>query len=1093
MRKTKQSLYMRSRILALLLVCVLLLAALPTSVFAEERKTVRVGYMLLDTFEEQKIVEQNGQEVIVRTGYGHEYLQVIRYYTGWEYEYVVGTWYELVHMLETGEIDLLSHVARTPAREETMLFSTEPQGRENHYLYVDGPSQAIDPSDYSTLNGKNIGVIQGDYRTSFFIEWCAEQGISCNIKEYTDIRAIHTALHSGEIHAVSAGTMSIASCPEGKWNPLIRFDDVEVYLAVKKGPEGQALLAEINDAQHQILSSNENFGLELQQKYRRSDILNVPVLTEEETQWLAQRGTLNVGYVENRRPLAYTNSEGKLSGLLADYLAAMTREYGIQFNPIAYENGTQLLTALQNGEVDIISPVGYTHSMAEVYHMAVTAPLSVETMIAVYKGYKGTEPKDIFEKLAILDTSITEKDYAQHFYPDSEWIRAASIEEAIDLVVNDQAGCYIVRSSNWSWYKNEYDQLNQLQVVTLPNSNDVNMAIRDEDIMLLPILNKGISLLSDADVSQSIVTYSDAMAELTFVQLMRNKPLATTFALLAIFLLLALIYIIFRLRAEKKYLHQLEAANKQAEKSRIAAEQSRADAERANLAKSTFLTSMSHDIRTPMNAIVGMTTLAAKHMDNAEYVRNCLSKITLASDHLLTLINDVLDINKIESGNLSLTPTVFSLADSIMNLANIGRHQLYEKNHNFEIRVHNIREEYLFADELRINQVFINLLSNAVKYTPVGGRITIDLKQEPVPDERGKVRLIYVIEDTGIGMSEEFQAHMYDLFAMANRNTRTISGSGVGLSICKQLVDLMGGSILCESTEGKGTKFTVTLDIPVADKVVDHVMLPPMKILLVDDDEIFLSTAAETLQELGLSPDCVDSGEKAVALVMEKHSAHKDYPLIIIDWQMSEMDGIETTRRIRTHVGPDVSIIVISAYAPEDIRDQAIAAGANGFIHKPLFRSSAYQSISEIMGLGSHNSEVAFDPHRKLRGMRLLVAEDNDLNWEIIRELLAMYDIVTERAEHGQQCLDMLKQSIPGAYDGVLMDIQMPVMNGYTAAREIRSMEREDLRNLPIIAMTADAYTEDVLRCAECSMNSHVAKPVDMQRLLDVLGEIRNG
>ncbi len=1090
MRKKTQRSRNGKSFFAMFCACTLLLVMLVPSAYAREQKTVRVGYMLLDTFEEQKVVQQNGEDVIIRSGYGHEYLQVVRYYTGWTYEYVVGGWQELVRLLEAGEIDLLSHVARTHEREQSMLFSTEPQGRENHYLYVDGPSHAIDPNDYSTLNGKNVGVIRGDYRTSFFQDWCEEQDIVCSIIEYDDIHAIHAALHSGEIHATSAGSMAIASCKDGKWNPVIRFADVDVYFAVKKGPEGQALLEEINDVQRQLLASNENFGLELQQKYRQSNHWTAPVLTQEETQWLAQRGTLKVGYVDNRRPLAYTNSKGRLSGLLADYLNVMTREYGIQFEPAAYANGMQLLTALEHGEVDIIAPVGYTHSMAEIYGMAVTSPLSVETMIAVYKGYKGTEPKDIFEKIAILDTSVTEKDYAQRFYPAAEWVRAASVEDAIDLVIDDEAGCYIIRSSNWSWYKNAYNQLNTLQVVTLPNSSDVNMAIRNEDIVLLPILNKGISLLSEADVNQAIVTYSDAMAEMTLLQLMRNKPLATTFGAMVIVLCLALIFIISRLQTERKYMRQLKASKENAEKSSQEAEQARLDAERANMAKSTFLTSMSHDIRTPMNAIVGMTTLAAKHIDNPGYVRNCLGKITLASDHLLTLINDVLDINKIESGNLSLTPTVFSLADSIMNLANIGRHQLHDKDHVFEIRVHNIKEEHLFADELRINQVFINLLSNAVKYTPIGGRITIDVKQEPVPGERDKVRLIYVIEDTGIGMSEEFQTHMYDLFAMANKNARTVAGSGVGLSICKRLIDLMGGSIECESEEGKGTRFVVTLDIPVADKVVDQLMLPPMKILLVDDDEVFLSTAADTLRELGVSPDCVNSGEEAVEVVGKKHEQGKDYPLIIIDWQMPEMDGIETTRRIRTMVGPDVSIIIISAYAPEEIQDMAIAAGANGFVNKPLFRSNAYQSICEIMGLHDQSRSGAEDPHRTLKGMHLLVAEDNDLNWEIIRELLAMYDISTERAEHGQMCLDILKRSTPGAFHGVLMDIQMPVMNGYTAAKEIRSMEREDLRGLPIIAMTADAYTEDVLRCVQCGMNTHIPKPIDMDRLLDVLGDL---
>ncbi len=1050
-----------------------------------QKRVVKVGYMLMDNFEEQEIVSQDGQRVIVRSGYGYDYLQMLRNYTGWEYEYITGTWKELVDKLENGEIDILSHVAKTPERENTMLFSTEPQGRETHYLYVDGPNESISASDIKTLNGKNVGVIKGDFRTVYFEQWCEENKIKCNIIYYNNIAEIHTAIHSGEIHATSASNLTVSSYQDAKWRAVIRFNDSPVYFAVKTGPEGEEILKEVNTAQRQILSINENFGEDLQQQYSFGYAKETPQLTKAEKEYLQKKGKVILGYCDNRRPLAYTDKNGNLSGLLYDYIFAMSERYGIVFETKAYETGTELLAALQNKEVDVISPVGYKSGLAEAYDIVVTNPLTVETMVAVYKGYKGTEPKDIFEQIAILDNSITEKDYAKRYYPNSEWVKAQTVKEALELVETDKAGCYLIRSSVWSWYKNDYPELDDLQMITLPNSNNVNMALLNENRELLPILNKGISLLNEGDVNQSIVTYSDARSEITVFTLMAQDPFLTSVVVLVILLSIGLVMLIFRLKTEGKYLKKLEAANSSAEKARI-------EAERANMAKSSFLTSMSHDIRTPMNAIIGMTTLASKHIDNPEYVKNCLGKVTLASDHLLTLINDVLDINKIESGNLSLSPTVFSLADSIMNLANIGRNQLQEKNHKFEIRIHNIKHEYLFADELRINQIFINLLSNAIKYTPDDGRITIDVKQETVPHDQSKVRLVYKIQDTGIGMSEEFQKQMYELFAMANRSTRTINGSGVGLSICKQLVDLMDGSIICQSKENEGTKFTVSLELPIADKVVDNFVLPPMKLLLVDDDEIFLETASETLKDLGLSPDCVDSGEKAIEVVKVKHSEGKDYPLIIIDWQMPEMDGIETTRRIRAEVGDDVSIIVISAYAPEDIRDAAMAAGANGFINKPFFGSNAYRSISQILGIKDESVPEFTDKNHKVDGLKLLVAEDNDLNWEIAKELLNMYNIHAERAENGQICIDMLKAAEQGKYDAVLMDIQMPVLDGYEATRIIRASGTEHIKNIPIIAMTANAYTEDVIRCAETGMNTHVPKPIDMDKLLELLGNIRN-
>ncbi len=328
-KQTKSNIRILSGIFAFVM---LISLCLPLSSFATlEKKTVKVGYMLLDNFEEQKEVKLGGKTAVVRSGYAYEYLQMLRYYTGWDYEYVTGTWRDLVDMLEKGEIDLLSHVARTPERESTLLFSTESQGRENHYLYIDGPSNSINSNDYFTINGKNIGVIEGDYRTSFFKEWCREHNIVCDIKEYRDIDAIHQALHSGEVHAASAGSTSISACPDGKWRAVIRFEDTESYFAVPNNERGRELLKEINYAQSRILDINENYGTELKQKYAGSYSKENPKLTDSEKEYLAEYGTIKIGYFDKLRSLAYTNNEGKLSGLLADFVAAMTEEYGMKF------------------------------------------------------------------------------------------------------------------------------------------------------------------------------------------------------------------------------------------------------------------------------------------------------------------------------------------------------------------------------------------------------------------------------------------------------------------------------------------------------------------------------------------------------------------------------------------------------------------------------------------------------------------------------------------------------------------------------------------------------------------------------------------
>ncbi len=531
-----------------------------------------------------------------------------------------------------------------------------------------------------------------------------------------------------------------------------------------------------------------------------------------------------------------------------------------------------------------------------------------------------------------------------------------------------------------------------------------------------------------------------------------------------------------RIRSEAQHREMLEGALQQAET--------------ANYAKTQFLSSMSHDIRTPMNAIIGMTTLASKHLDDKEYMKSCLSKMALASNHLLTLINDVLDISKVESGKMALNPIVFSMADTVTNLVNIVRQQVSAKGLKFDVRVHNIKKEHLFADELRLNQIFINILSNAVKYTPEGGYVSMDISEEFIAGVSDKVRLIYVVQDTGIGMSKEFQEHMFDSFSRANPDKfGDVQGSGLGLTISKTMIDMLGGTISCESELGKGSKFTITLEIPIAEKIMDSLILPPMEVLLVDDDKIFLESAANTLIQLGISPECVDNGPEAIERSVYRHQIGKDYPVIIVDWQMPGMNGIETIRQIRAKVGPNVSIIIISAYEWHDIETLAKEAGADGFISKPFFPSNVYENMTRILGLRTDvkDDSILDTWQPNLEGMHILVAEDNDMNWEIAEEILAIYHVTTVRAEHGKKCLDILEASADNEFDMVLMDIKMPFMDGYEATVAIRNSSREYVRNIPVVAMTADAFSEDIQRCMSVGMNAHIAKPLSISNLITVL------
>lgn len=508
------------------------------------------------------------------------------------------------------------------------------------------------------------------------------------------------------------------------------------------------------------------------------------------------------------------------------------------------------------------------------------------------------------------------------------------------------------------------------------------------------------------------------------------------------------------------------------------------ETQQANKAKTNFLSSMSHDIRTPMNAIIGMTTIATKHIDDPRQVLDCLGKIVLASNHLLTLVNDVLDISKVESGKMMLHPVVFSLSESGANLVNIVRPQIREKGLRFDVHLHNLKYEYLYADELRINQIFINLLTNAVKYTNPGGTITLDLAEEPFPGDDGKVILTYIVRDTGIGMSRDFMRDMYQTFTRAvDTRIDKIQGSGLGLAITRQLIDLMEGTIDCESEPERGTKFTVTLTLPIAEKNTENLMLPPLQMLLADDDKVFLETAEEPLVSMGGTVDMAENGQKAVEMAVTRHETGNDYHVVLIDWKMPGMDGIETTRAIRSKVGDKIPIIIISAYDCNEIEEAAKEAGANGFISKPLFRSALYEKLNEFLHFSEAETENTDDGSDGLQGLRLLIAEDNDLNWEIIEEILKLYGIDAVRANNGQICVDLLNNAKAGTYDAVLMDIQMPVMNGHEASIAIRSHPDPNKRNIPIIAMTADAFAEDIQACLDSGMNGHVAKPINIKKL----------
>ena len=517
-------------------------------------------------------------------------------------------------------------------------------------------------------------------------------------------------------------------------------------------------------------------------------------------------------------------------------------------------------------------------------------------------------------------------------------------------------------------------------------------------------------------------------------------------------------------------------------------------AEAANQAKSNFLQTMSHDIRTPMNGIIGMTAIAAAHIDDKERVQDSLQKITQASRHLLALINEVLDMSKIESGKVSLSEEEFNLSDLIDNLITMTRPQIAEHGHELKVSIRDVQHELVIGDSLHIQQAFVNLMSNAIKYTPNGGRIDLGIRELP----SGQARIgcyEFVFKDNGIGMSEEYMAHIFEPFTRAEDGRIShIQGTGLGMPITRNIVRMMGGDIRVESCLNQGTTFTVTIFLKLQEtEKKENARFAELSVLVADDDEMSMESAVSILEELGMTAEGVLSGEEALDLVVVHHEERRDYNAVILDWKMPGMDGVETARAIRTRVGREVPIIILSAYDWTDIEEEARAAGVNAFISKPLFKSRLERVFEELVG-EEKTEEAGASPLKDLEDMdlsayRCLLVEDNELNAEIAMDILEETGMSVEHVWDGAEAVEAVTGAEDGRYDLVLMDIQMPRMNGYDATRAIRASAREYCKSVPIIAMTANAFAEDVQAARTAGMNEHIAKPLDMKVLARVLNK----
>lgn len=556
-----------------------------------------------------------------------------------------------------------------------------------------------------------------------------------------------------------------------------------------------------------------------------------------------------------------------------------------------------------------------------------------------------------------------------------------------------------------------------------------------------------------------------------------HSVMITFFCIFLIGALIVSAFILLYSDSTKKVLKAEEAARKAAES--------------ANRSKSQFLSNMSHDIRTPMNAIIGMTKIAKEHLEEPDKVKDCLKKIDLSGRLLVGLINDILDMSKIESGKMLLNQDTASLVELMQNLVSICQPTVSRKNQVFNIRLHNIQHENLIFDALRLNQVLINLLGNAMKFTPEGGSISVDVTEEPAEDET-RVHLTFKVSDTGMGISREFQKNLFSSFTR-ERDSKIdkIEGSGLGLAITKMIVTMMEGSISVESELGKGSVFTVEADFPVAG-VPEEMKLPGIRVLVADDDPDTCISAAEYLRELGAEADIAFGGREAVQKAKEASARGADYHIIFLDWRMPDLEGTDTAKEIREVVGYDVPILIISAYDWSRIEAEAGKAGINGFIQKPFFKSTLYHNIQKHYYHSAPEQPEEEQERNLLIGKRLLLADDNDINLEIVQEILSNMGAVVDAVHDGSEAVERFEQSEVGYYDMVFMDIQMPIMNGYDATKAIRKMERPDACQVLIFAMTADAFADDIEQAKHVGMDAHFAKPLDMAVMLKEIRKLES-
>ena len=726
-------------------------------------------------------------------------------------------------------------------------------------------------------------------------------------------------------------------------------------------------------------------------------------------------------------------------------------------------------------------------NLAEEYHFACTNTTWTSNLMAVTNKQHFNENN--VNRIAVPQNKLSLKKYLAFYYPQWEIVDCDTQEDAAKLVKDGQVDCFVTGISS----ENKYSKKYSFYSVPLLNPVKSCFAVNSGNRSLLSILNKTIKAMPVNMLAGALAMYKSSARKVTlsdfikdnFFKVMLISSIAVTVVLLTILMLLQ--------KARKAEAAARKAASDTQElnaKLQVAVEK----AESANRAKSTFLSNMSHDIRTPMNAIIGFTTLALSNIDDTDRVKDYLGKTLASSNHLLSLINDVLDMSRIESGKIHLEEVEVNLSDVLHDLKTIVSGQIYAKQLELYMDAMDVTDEDVYCDKTRLNQILLNLLSNAIKFTPAGGTVSVRVRQL-AGKVRGCGQYEFRIKDNGIGMSQEFAQKIFEPFERERTSTVSrIQGTGLGMAITKNIVDMMGGTIEVQTAQGKGTEFTVCVPMraQTEQRPVEKITeLEGLKALVVDDDFNTCDSVTKMLVKVGMRAEWTLSGKEAVLRARQSIEMSDVYHAYIIDWRLPDMNGIEVTRQIRS-LHDDTPIIILTAYDWSDIEVEAKAAGVTAFCSKPMFMSDLRETLMSALGQKPADAVQRLLPEKNadFKGKHILLVEDNELNREIAQEILREYGFLVDSAENGAVAVEKVSTAAPGSYDLLLMNVQMPIMDGYTATRKIRALDDPARAKLPILAMTANAFDEDRRNALESGMNGFLSKPIVIGDLVQELHKI---